>query len=345
MLARRSKLVHSSGIQIETPLLIPSFSSKGFGLSIKKIENGDLTEVSEISQILESASEFLTDSMLVSAYDIYHNYISMPKNTKTEITIVDSGGYETSDLQDLSCNFVQELKCKDWDEQKHSDILEQWPRHIPAMFVSYDKATLKIPLSEQISRANKLFQKHRTQLSIILLKPESDNQNYIKVQNVVAQAEAFSSFDVIGITEKELADTCLSRMEVIAKIRLALDDVGVKAPIHIFGSLDPISVPLYFLSGAEIFDGLTWLRFGYENGGAIYRHNFAAKKSDIGIHRRDDYVKLATMQCNLSFLSELTNQMRRFLNDCDFAKFGDNETMFRNAFDLLKTKVRRVDNG
>ena len=339
---RNSQLIHPSGMRIETPMLIPSFSSKGFGISTKKLPGGEEVDHSEVATILEAASEFLTDSMLISAYDIYYQYIPMPENAKTDITVADSGGYETSDLQDLSCTFIQRLSCRDWDEEKHSEILAKWPEHIPAMFVSYDKANLRILLQDQISRAIELFKAHRAHLSTILVKPETRDQKDIQMENVIAHAERFGHFDVVGIAEKELEGSCLKRMEVIAKIRLALDDAGVKAPIHIFGSLDPISVPLYFLAGAEIFDGLTWLRFGYEDGCAMYRNNFAAKRRGVGIHRRDDFVKLKTMQDNLGFLTELTNQMRRFLIDTDYAKFGQNESIFREAFDLLKTRVRRV---
>ena len=341
-IARSSQLRHPSGITIETPMLIPSFSSKGFGISKKKLPGGEAVECSEIAKILTAASEFLTDSMLLSAYDIYYQYVPMPENAIPDITIVDSGGYETSDLQDLSCTFVHPVECREWDEKKHSEILAKWPEHIPAVFVSYDKASLRIPLLDQISMAIDLFKDHRAHLTTILIKPETRDQKYIQTENVIAHAERFRHFDMVGVTEKELEGSCLKRMEVIARIRLALDDAGVKAPIHVFGSLDPISVPLYFLAGAEVFDGLTWLRFGYGSGCAMYRNNFAAKRREIGIHRRDDFVKLKTMQDNLGFLTELTNRMRRFLNDTDYAKFGQNENIFREAFDLLKTKVRRI---
>jgi hypothetical protein len=58
MLARSTKLQHPLGVNFETPLLIPSFSSKGFGVS----KSGE----SEIRQIFAVASEYLTDTMLGS---------------------------------------------------------------------------------------------------------------------------------------------------------------------------------------------------------------------------------------------------------------------------------------
>ncbi len=92
--------------------------------------------------------------------------------------------------------------------------------------------------------------------------------------------------------------------------------------------------------GAEIFDGLTWLRYGYYQGNAVYRHNAAVHT--IGIHRKDDFVKLKTMQDNLSFLSNLGYAMRRFLNDRDFSVFGSNSRVLTEAFDLVRTEVGEV---
>ena len=54
------------------------------------------------------------------------------------------------------------------------------------------------------------------------------------------------------VIEKELGDSALVRMERIARLRRALDDAEVKAPVHVFGALDPILSCMYFLAGAEI---------------------------------------------------------------------------------------------
>src|SRR4051812_29816400 len=116
MLARSTRLRHAAtGVAVDTPLLVPSFSSKGFGLRIGRSE-GVAVEISEITEIFEAASEYLAGSMLVSAYDIHHGYIPLPEQAITDLVIVDSGGYETSDLQDLSATFVQRVARKDWDE-------------------------------------------------------------------------------------------------------------------------------------------------------------------------------------------------------------------------------------
>ena len=64
MLCRTSTVRHTgSGVSMTTPLLIPSFSSKGFAKSKKDGK-------SEIGRILATASEFVTEIFLISAYDI-----------------------------------------------------------------------------------------------------------------------------------------------------------------------------------------------------------------------------------------------------------------------------------
>jgi hypothetical protein len=63
LLARSSTIQHPNGSKINTPLLVPSFSSKGMYIN----QDG----VSELNKIYSIASEYITESMLVSAFDIY----------------------------------------------------------------------------------------------------------------------------------------------------------------------------------------------------------------------------------------------------------------------------------
>lgn len=92
-------------------------------------------------------------------------------------------------------------------------------------------------------------------------------------------------FHALGVTEKELGGNFKERMINIARIRKALNGVGLEnMPIHIFGSLDTVSTPLYFVAGADIFDGLTWLRFAYYKGMTIYRQNYARSSLSATSH-------------------------------------------------------------
>jgi hypothetical protein len=335
MLARSTKLKHPLGISFETPLLIPSFSSKGFGVS----KSGE----SEIRQIFAVASEYLTDTMLVSAYDLSYNYLDPIVSAITELTFIDSGGYEISDYHDLSAVYRYPVAHEDWTQEKLREVLDAWPEHVPAVFVSFDRPDIRQPLPEQIEAGRSLFSHYRNQMNTLLIKPETTDQQYVQVKNVVAYADELGGFDIIGFTEKELGGSILKRMTNIAAIRLAMDDAGLQSvPIHIYGSLDPLTSLLYFLAGSELFDGLTWIRYAYSEGVACYQHNYGVR--EIGIDRNDDFVKAKTIQDNLSYLLELTRQMRKFLLDSegDFSKFEHNSMVLRESYDLLRTKNKRI---
>jgi hypothetical protein len=336
MLERTSAVLHPSGISVRTPLLIPSFSSKGFRFTI----GDDDREVSEAAAFLEVAYEFLSESMLVSAFDIYHGYIPPITHAMTEITVVDSGGYETSSVQDLSSIRVDEANRKLWTLDTYLEVLNTWPDHVPGVFVSFDSPDIRVSLGAQIAQARDSLSRFRTKhLVTILVKPEAAGNVGLDVDNIVGRVRELRDFDIVGLTEKEAGDSTFERMVSIARIRQALDRDNNNAPIHVFGSLDPITVPLYFLAGAEIFDGLSWLRYGFDRSGtsAYYRIDHGAR--EIGIDRSDDLVQAITMQGNLNVITTIRNRMRRFESGRDFAKFEGNAGLFAEADELLRTRI------
>lgn len=332
MLARSTVLQHPLAKAISTPLLVPSFSSKGFGV--------DPSGRPEVRKLIEYATMHLTESMLISAYDLHYANIDPLQHAITELTFVDSGGYETSSFQDLSATFAHPVHRKSWSEARLQKVYDEWPEHIPAVFVNFDSARRRGSVAEQARQAHTLLKSYPNQLRCFLVKPEKRTDKIIPVDQVIANVPYFNRFQILGLTEKELGASVIQRMENCAKIRLALDDAHLSIPIHIFGSLDPISVCLYFISGAEIFDGLTWLRYGYGDGAALYRQNSAARR--LGIHHTDDQVKLLTMEHNLLYLSALAMQLRRFLNANDFAQLAPNQEVLKEAFQLLQSKNSRV---
>jgi len=331
MRARKSAIRHPSGVTLQTPLLVPSFSSKGFQFN----KDGE----SEITIALGITSEVLYESMLISAYDLFHGHIQKPTDLKglPNVVFLDSGGYETSDEHELSSVFRHLVPVKEWDESKLKTLLDSWPPHIPAVFVNFDHGSVRKPLKVQIASAWKLLKKYPDQLHDIILKPETKNQAYIQLPSVLSLAGELGKFHIIGFTEKELGSSILARMEMIARIRYALDEAKVSAPIHVFGSLDPISSCLYFLAGAEIFDGLTWLRYSYLNGMTVYVQNFGAVELDV--NERDKTVRDAGLVHNLIQLRKLQNEMNAFLLDHDFNVFTHHSELLRKAYDSLSAKM------
>lgn len=354
MLARSSTLRHPSRVTLETPLLVPSFSSKGFSFKKELSEVRDALRtneedtclqigrekgLSEVTDALRTTTEVLTECMLVSAYDIFHEHIPPPDKFPriTEITFVDSGGYETADGYDFSAVFRHPYPIENWDEASLRSVLDSWPDHIPAVFVNFDCGSLRRPLKDQIAAAREFFAHYPGHLHDIILKPETHEQRYLEVSSILSHIEELGQFDIVGVTEKELGKSLLSRMRNIARIRRALDEAKIDAPLQIFGSLDPLTSPLYFLAGAEIFDGLTWLRYSYLGGTAIYQHNYGALC--VGVHASDDLVKAKALFDNIYYLQELKYQMRDFLLEQDFHKFKHHSEFLSDSYDTLCTEL------
>ena len=304
----------------KSPLLVPSFSSKGF---------------SQVSGIVDAMSETITEGILISAYDVGKKIITeIP--TFPEFFILDSGGYECSkdaDISDHNMNTYREIP---WTIDEVRTVLEGWQSTQPTLAVSYDHPKARCSLAEQIERAKDLF-KGRPFGRELLIKPSTPGSAFVHVRDVKAEIASLKGFDVIGFTEKELGSCIFDRMKAIKKIREALDAEGLEIPIHVFGSLDPISTPLYFFSGADIFDGLTWLRYAYVEGQAVYGHNaglikYGPRVSDIGIWHRlwaENYQEMINLQFRL----------KRYLNeDRSLAHFdARSRCLFENTVQDLMT--------
>ncbi len=310
------------GIELETPLLVPSFSSKGFGFKDKTETNQN--DVSEVTDALEFSKEFLTESLLISAYDLFYDHIPYDESTLcTDLIIIDSGGYECGNTYDLSTVTKFNYDLKKWDLEKFMAVLDKWPQHKAGMIVSFDHGNHRLPLEEQINNANELFTKYKGMLNNFLIKPETKDQKYVQINNVLDQIKSLNTFNVIGLTERELGNSILKRMLNIYKIRQALDSEKIYVPLHIFGSLDPVTSILYYLAGAEIFDGLTWLKFAYYNSAAIYTSNFGVLHEDLGIMIKDANVKSMAIAKNTYYLDKMRYTMKDFLRLKDFSLFDN----------------------
>lgn len=320
MIARSSTLIHPSGLEIETPLLIPSFSSKGFAFKNRKKRKGN--DISEVADVLEFSKEFLTETLLVSAYDLHYQHIPYEEgNFVTPITIIDSGGYEAGSTYDLSTTTKYNYDVKPWSEQLLEGILNAWPEYKSAIIVSYDDGNYRTTLSEQIKNARNLFSKYPHMLNNFLIKPEAKTKDFISVNNVVSEIDELKYFNVIGVTERELGNSLLKRMIAINKIREAMDAQKISSPIHVFGSLDPITSILYFLAGAEIFDGLTWLKYSYLNNSAIYTSNYGILEDKLGISINDRQIRYNSFSRNIYYLESMKQGMKEFLHTKDFKEF------------------------
>lgn len=293
-----------------TPVLIPSFSSKGF------------PQVQELHSYLKSK---LTAASLVSTYDLHYEYLQGDEIYESDILIVDSGGYERNQEHDLSDIYGSLYFPKEWNDNLYEQQLKDLKPVTDIVIVNFDYVEF-YPLEEQINRAKSTFEKFPEYATDFLCKPISTNEVIINVDDVIKQLALFSIFDVIGFTEKELGHSVFERANNIYRIRKALTVSGLEIPIHIFGCLDPLSVILYYLCGADIFDGLSWLRFSFKNGTPIYKNHYAISN---GLwDKNDSEVKVISYADNLDELSNLKDRLVKFTESSDWSYLGLNEEEF-----------------
>ena len=325
----KSRIIHHpSGQKIVTPLLIPSFSSKGFEFWRKKKK-----WKTEAALLVNNFKEYITESVLVSGYDLYHKFIpSINDLPGTQITFIDSGGYESLDFEDFTGVSVKPYPIMDWNPQFYEKVLDQWPKDKPSAIVNFDgfigiptggKAS-RMAIESQIEQAKGLFAKHPDKWSNFLLKAETKGGiipiEKLLQENIVNNLRAFS---IIGVTEKELGKSLMERLTNIRKLRNTLDQFSIESPIHIFGGLDPLGTILYYIAGAEIFDGLTWLKFGFRDLVGLYWQNSVILDHNFSISSSDDTIRRFIQLKNILRLEKIKQTLIEFSSSKDFSLFDE----------------------
>ncbi len=315
MLAGTRKLRFPSGRAVETPLLIPSISSKGFKVFQSGVEQG----LSEVSRALRLVAPQLSNALLISGYDLHYKYLSEAELLSSaplesiyatpESLFIDSGGYESRagfDEGDIAdCLHAP----KSWTEEDYEAICSGLSTDLSIALVSFDKPA---PYDEQVSSAQRFFARHRGFLPVFLLKPTSQGSNYLRLDRLTEeQILNMSGFSVLGVTEKELGNSLIDRLKSIAKLRQRLRELNVDIPIHIFGGLDPLLTPLYFIAGAELFDGLTWLRYAFNEGLSIYPEAVAVLQ--MNLEHRHDVRQASRLFANLAYLDRLSRRLKEYV--------------------------------
>ena len=314
---------------------MPSFSSKGFDLHD---ENGR-AGFSEVSQYLQVFAPTLTETFLVSGYDIHHELLERSKSLTSpqhfpgsvwdspKVLFVDSGLYEYRVGAD-SDEPVQEMRLpQDWTEADFCTFAGRLPPKAPIALVNWDHHG---PYAEQIATAQTFFADHPGFLKVCLLKPEREG-GFHHVAHLSAEASRLVAFDVIGVTEKELGDSILERMATVARLHDLLLREEVEAPIHIFGALDPLYTPLYYAAGAEIFDGLSWLRYFWQDGVAIHRASLSVLMR-VPEKGHQTAIEIAQSE-NLNKIRQLHRRLVNFYKENgDWSVFGERKEVLEDAF-------------
>jgi hypothetical protein len=362
VLARNSKIEHPLGVVVDLPRLVPAFSSKGFPFLANpkpqkraKHKSKGHTKTgakpaamfSETTLAMETVGGFIKDSILVSAYDLHHGHFNKPERffVDKELVFLDSGGYELSPGFDQTEPVHWGTQKKPFSFDDYVKVLTKLPRNLPFVISNYDWKARKKPLQDQIILAQKLFTRFPYFLNNFIVKPVG-NRRFVDVDEIVHHAKKCFAFNVLGITEKELGCDLMERLKSLARLRLGLDRADVKVPIHVWGGLDPVLTPLYFLAGGEIFDGISWLRrYAYIDGVAAYRDSYNVLEE--GIETSQAHSRALALHHNLKILRGMATAFRGFVlaKGTAFNMFGSRAEALEKAYRALVTQIPAIEGG
>ena len=303
----------------QTPLLVPSLSSKA-------IPHATTTD------LFDFADTLIADEILLSAYDVHYHGITANVRFPS-LLIFDSGGYEASSNPDLCEITPAKAAPLSWDSARHSAVVAQLTFEVPTLLVSYDHPDRVISLEQQVAEAVDLFARFPKAGGTLLLKPSAEDGGLLGVDRIVECVGLLAPFAVIGVTEKELGTSLLQRMLNVARLRRALTTAGLETPLHVFGSLDTVLPPLYFLAGADIFDGLAWLRYAFCEGQTVYTMSHAAQC--FAAATPDSDALLQIWSANYFELIRLQESMREFAQSGRYSSFRYHREFYQKMIHTL----------
>lgn len=323
MLAR-SRNVRLLGGEIEftTPVLVPSLSSKAIGPLPRKHGQAKPEEVACSLVHSDTLIQGIDDALLVSAYDIKHRLLTDVKSFKRgfqnsryaqpNLLIIDSGWYEKN-VGPRGGQFVFDAgQALSWEEADYVATIDGLDENVRAVVVGWDFGGHTY--ADQIAKARAFFAARPRYASTILLKPPPRALVHKLDRLSDEDAANLRTFDVVGVTEKDLGDKVLDALMTLASLREKLDRAEVSAPIHVFGGLDPLYTPLYFAVGGEIFDGLGWLRYAYMDG-MTYHRDSATLLDLAAVGKRWSQAVTTTWLKNLDELAQLGDELRMFFHN------------------------------
>lgn len=309
-------------IDVSTPILVPSFSSRGFP---------------EVRDIYNLMRDFIVDVSLVSAYDLHYDFIDRDMYY-SDLIFIDSGGYETQLLKSTA-SLDDVYAARDsysvlpWNSDLHQSVLDRLEPNSQFVFISYDSQENSQPILDQIESSLALLKQYPDVASEFLCKPEQES-NFINIDNLIGYLDDIAQFSILGLTEKELGKSILERCQNLLRLRSEFKTSGFQIPIHILGCLDPALSIAYFLCGADIFDGLAWLRYVFYEGLALYPStaNLITGKWN---YSEQELANLYGIQ-NIHMLNRLTRSMMKFCETRRIEEFLEWNRVMPSVLNLVK---------
>ena len=246
-------------VEVQTPLIVPSFSSRGF---------------SQLSEIWGYFRHRLYGVALVSSLDIAEGLIPADVTGTTNVTVYDSGLYESSEQLTSNSEEHTPPHSTSWTRSRYHKTVMEIDNNANVILVNFDHQGV---LEEQIEFALEDFSITPSVAADFLLKPEPGSE-MVNIPKLALSTQALEQFDTIGITAREAGNSLIKRCRSIIMLRNILDDACLDMPIHIFGAITPLEILTYFFCGADMFDGLNWLRLSFNTTTPIPIEEMAFEK-------------------------------------------------------------------
>jgi queuine/archaeosine tRNA-ribosyltransferase len=235
--SNRSFQIETNGKIFTTPFFFPSISS--------------IKTNFKIEQYLDIIQKIGYSAFLISSYDIdrYDINSALLKNVSSAthngtISLLDSGHYEAYWYQDT-----------EWSIEKYGIILKKI--NVDFCF-SYDVfwengKTIKKHLDDTITSIAISAGMLKSGETIPLLHLPTP-----KLLDTIPKIVQTVNPKIIGIPERELGANLFERASNVKKIRELLDSTDQTVLLHLLGTGNPISILIYSMCGADMFDGLEW---------------------------------------------------------------------------------------
>ena len=248
-----TKIIHKGNfssriIQIEinkkkiiTPVFFPSISSA--------------TNRLQLTSLIQICAENKYPRLLVSAYDLYDErngikstYNILKQFQKSNILFLDSGTFEKYWLNNNEWNFT-----------KYTEVIKKFKCDF---FASFDPFPLLKQDEKDISKVSQEFNMKSSTLQhnnqcVRIAHGNTSKQLCSVVSNLIKHNKC----PILAISERECGATLLDQIQTIQKIRKLVDAVDDSILIHILGCSSPISIALFSLAGADMFDSTSWSRY------------------------------------------------------------------------------------
>ena len=230
--------------KIEMPVFIPSISSFGLKLSLRKL-----------NRIINDVS---FPRVLISCYDIHNSqeksskdFIFIKQYVKKNILILDSGFYESYWHSD-----------QEWSFEKYSKIITE---NTFDFYTSYDYVPNTNNIEISFKNIFKFIEKSyelKKDACFIPVFHSFDPDHLIKIIELYLKEHQEIGCS-IAIPEKELGNDLESIISNIIQIKKIINKYNEEKIFHVLGCGDPLSILIYSFFGVDVFDSRDWAKKVY----------------------------------------------------------------------------------